>query len=278
MNYVVYRFRCTPPHPLGDLLAAELADIGFDSFVPTADGMEAYVPETLDNPDAVQAIADALTYLGTAAWNRDVIPHQNWNAQWEADYPMVWVDDRCVVRAPFHPQPRAGVLDLLIAPQMSFGTGHHATTRMALALLLELPLLGRRVLDMGTGTGVLAIASAKCGAAQVLAIDIDEWSVQNAIQNAALNHVQFPVEKGDVDRIYGMVFDVIIANINKNVLLQHLPAYATCLAPGGVLLLSGFFDADVPALLQAGTPLGFRQIDTRTDAHWAALKWIKEQA
>jgi ribosomal protein L11 methyltransferase len=276
MNYYAYRFHCNPRQPLSEILVSELADIGFESFVDTAEGVDAFVPENLDNEPAVREVADNLAYLGTMAYNRDFIPDQNWNATWEADYPVVTIGNRCIVRAPFHNVTEQYDLDLLITPQMSFGTGHHATTRHMLTYLLDEPLSGKAVLDMGAGTGVLAIAAMKLGAASAWAIDVDDWACRNAQENVALNHVNIRVDKGDATSIIGHFFDLILANINKNVLLSDISAYAKCLSPGGILMMSGFFDADVAEIISEADKYGLRHHTTRCDDHWAALKLIKE--
>ncbi len=275
MNYYAYRFHCNPLQPLSEILVSELADLGFDSFVDTTEGVDAFVAENLDDEAAVRDVADGLAYLGTLAYNRDFIPDQNWNAIWEADYPVVTIGRRCIVRAPFHKVTEHYDLDLLITPQMSFGTGHHATTRHMLTYLLDETLEGKSILDMGTGTGVLAIAAVKLGAANARAIDVNDWACRNAIENAALNQVNIHVDKGNADSIEGEVFDLILANINKNVLLNDIRTYAKCLSPGGALIMSGFFDADASDIISEGVLHGLKHVATKTDDHWAALKLIK---
>ncbi len=276
MNYYAYRFHCNPLQPLGEILVSELADIGFDSFVDTPEGVDAFVPEHADNEMAVRDVADGLAYLGTLAYNRDFIPAQNWNAVWEADYPVVTIEKRCIVRAPFHKTDDTYELDLLINPQMSFGTGHHATTRLMLTFILDEILAGKTLLDMGTGTGVLAIAAVKLGAAKAIGIDIDAWACRNALENAALNHVDIHVEKGDATLLGKEPFDYILANINKNILLADIQTYAHCLNKSGTLFMSGFFDADVFDIVAAADGCGLAHVSTQTEDHWAALKLIKK--
>lgn len=274
MNYFVYRFHCNPMQPLREILISELADLGFDSFEDTNEGVDAYICEEGDDETRVREVADSLAYLGVLAYNKEYIPHQNWNEKWESDYRPVEIGSRCIVRAPFHKPQKAYDLDLVIAPQMSFGTGHHATTRLMLELLLDTPMAGKRLLDMGTGTGVLAIATAKCGAADVRAVDIDQWACHNAVENAALNNVNIRVDKGDARILHGESYEIILANINRNVLLNDLPAYASAASPGCVLIMSGFFIADSDEIQKQACDTGFKMVEKRSDEPWAALKLI----
>lgn len=260
-----------PPQPATEIFIAALAEIGFESFEETETGVRAYVREAEWDPQAFEA----LPYLHSPAWEvsytLEAIETQNWNAVWEASYQPIRVGDRCVVRAPFHGEPEPPVeYDLVIAPKMSFGTGHHQTTWLMLSYILDLELGGRAVLDMGSGTGVLALLAACRGAGPVLAIDIDAWSYENCRENAERNgHPEIEALQGDASAIKGR-FDVILANINKNVLLADMPAYAAALNPGGQLLLSGFYRHDLADLQQAAAELGFEFVSDREKEQWVA--------
>lgn len=268
-----YSFRCHPRQPLTEILISELADAGFESFVDTPEGFEAYISTAEDGHIKVTAVVDQYAGLGVVEFEKHKIAGQNWNAQWEADYPVVKVDNLCTVRAPFH-QLQPGVdLDILVIPQMSFGTGHHATTWLMLYLLLHMDLRQKHVLDMGCGTGVLAIAAALRGAAHVLAIDIEDVAVENTLENTALNNVHVDVKKGGVEAIEGGPYDVILANINKNVLMADISGYKAALKAGGALLLSGFFGSDTDELKTAAADCGLVFDDLKTKDGWAALKF-----
>ncbi len=265
-----------PPQPATEIFIAALAEIGFESFEETETGLRAYVRESEWNPEAFAA----LPYLDSPAWKvshtLEAIETQNWNAVWEASYEPILVGDRCVVRAPFHPAPDPPVpYDLVIAPKMSFGTGHHQTTWLMLSFILDLELEGRAVLDMGSGTGVLAILAACRGAGPVLAIDIDPWSFENCRENAERNgHPEIEAVEGDATAIKGR-FDIILANINKNVLLADMPAYVSALNPGGQLLLSGFYRHDLNDLQQAAAKLGLAFVSDREREKWVAAHFRK---
>lgn len=265
-----------PPQPATEIFIAALAEIGFESFEETETGLKAYVRETDWDPGAFAA----LPYLNNPAWQvsytLETLETQNWNAVWEASYEPIRVGDRCVVRAPFHAEPDPPVpYDLVIAPKMSFGTGHHQTTWLMLSYLLDLELRGFSVLDMGSGTGVLAILAARMGAGPVLAVDIDPWSYENCRENAERNGVpRIEAVQGDASAIKGR-FDVILANINKNVLLADLPAYASALNPNGRLLISGFYRSDLEDLQRAAGELGLEPAGEREREQWVAALFHK---
>lgn len=275
-NYICYTFTCEPQQPAGEILTAELADIGFESFAEGESALEAYIPEATDDERAVERCVESLSTVGTIKYTRNVIAGQNWNATWEADYPPVRVGNAVIVRAPFHPAESGYETDVVISPKMSFGTGHHATTRLMLAFLAEIDLKGMRVLDMGCGTGVLAAAAMLRGSDFAKAVDIEDIAVENTRENAAHNNVQITVEKGGVEACAGEIFDVILANINKNVLRADMNAYAETMAPGGVLLLSGFFVTDADELIEAAGDCGLKFEAMRNEDGWASLKLNKQ--
>ncbi|MFN6075623.1 MAG: 50S ribosomal protein L11 methyltransferase, partial [Fluviicola sp.] len=206
-----------------------------------------------------------------------VIPHQNWNAEWEANFEPVVVDERLVILAPFHDiSSFQHESKIIIQPQMSFGTGHHQTTFLMSQYLLDLPEVPKKVLDMGTGTGVLAILAEFKGAEEILAVDIEPWSVENTKENAERNNCsKIKALEGDIEVTFGNKFGLILANINKNVLKAHLPSYASICETGGLLYLSGFFETDVAELTSEAKKVGFELVEVRTKETWASMKLIR---
>lgn len=278
MDYIELTINLSPRNPWAEILIAELADLGFESFIETENGLQAYAPETIGN---IAALLEETSLNNNEELTSEVetklIPHQNWNAQWEADFEPVVVDERLVILAPFHDQASfKNDLKIIIQPQMSFGTGHHQTTFLMSQYLLDLPEVPKKVLDMGTGTGVLAILAEKRGANEILAVDIEPWSVENTAENALRNHCQhIQALEGDIDAIVGAKFGIILANINKNVLKAHLPHYASLLDKNGLLYLSGFFTSDVEELTTCAAAVGFVLEEVREKETWASMKLIK---
>ena len=252
-----------------EILTAELAALPFESFATEADALKAYIPARA--LDACRQEVDALLRRYGLAGRYAEIPSQDWNALWEEEeFTPVAVDRRLLIRAPHHAPAGAGVMEAVIRPRMSFGTGHHVTTRLMARTLLDLGVAGRRGLDMGSGTGVLAIVAAKCGAAHVDAVDIDAGADANCRENIAANGVAGSVEPmlGDVARIAGRSYDFILANINRNILLRDMKAYSAALLPGGDLLMSGFLEADVPAVVAAAEAEGLHRVATASREGW----------
>jgi ribosomal protein L11 methyltransferase len=273
MNYFVYRFSCEPVKPTTEILTAQLAGLGFESFIDTEQGTDAYVPADSESESEVKALIETLE--GTVSYRREEIPEQNWNAQWEADYDPVCVEKKFRVRAPFHQIDASFEHDILIQPQMSFGTGHHETTWLMLNEMDTIEWEGRSLLDAGSGTGVLAISARKLGADRILAYDIEEWAYQNTIENIALNKMEFQVLKGDVSVIGQSTFGVVLANINKNVLLNDIPHFAKALEPKGYLFLSGFFKTDVDDLVAFAERHQLAKVAVQTKNDWALIKLVK---
>lgn len=239
-----------------EILTAFLADWPFESFETEPGVLKAYIPrERLI--DCKQQI-DALLADRGVQGRYVAIETQNWNALWESNFPAVDVEGRLRIRAPFHDPAPEGVMEVVLMPKMSFGTGHHATTWLMSRAVLDLGVAGRRGLDMGSGTGVLAIVAAKCGAEHVDAVDIDDWADENCRENIASNGVADRIEPmlGDVRRIAGRHYDFILANINRNILTADMAAYAATLSRGGDLVMSGFLEADVPAVTGRAAELG----------------------
>jgi ribosomal protein L11 methyltransferase len=262
------------PHSLGtELLLAQLSQTLCESFEETALGLNAYIR----SDDWSQFQIDSLELLSDPNFRISHsihrIPMENWNAQWEASFQPIVVGEY-TIRAPFHP-PKQTSYELIIEPKMSFGTGHHQTTRLMLESILELDVQGQKVLDMGCGTGILAIVAAQRGALHVDALDIEPWCVENTIENASRNHCgdKVVVSCGDIENTDSN-YDLIMANINRNVLLEHLPHYANKLRKGGTLLLSGFFESDVESLHEVCEQNNLTKISNAQLDPWMCLKYV----
>ncbi len=274
MDYIQYTFTITPPEPGSDILIALLADLGFESFTQNESGVDAYVQEEFENEGLVKEMSFKDF---TFSYIRTVIPKTNWNEEWEKNFNPVYVDDLVCIRAHFHPIAENIKHDIVITPKMSFGTGHHDTTWLVSKTMFSLDFKNKSILDMGCGTGILAILAKQLGATILLGIDIDDWSIENSIENAAINKASdIEFKKGDASILPSTeTFDIILANINKNVLKKDLPTYYTCLKKEGHLLLSGFFTADVEELKQLGLSIGFTFIESYHKNEWAVIKLKK---
>jgi ribosomal protein L11 methyltransferase len=269
----------SPKEPWTDILIAQLSEIGFDSFMDTETGVLAYINEA----DFQEENMQSETILGlesedfTAKISLEKIPHQNWNALWESDFHPVFVEDKLTIIAPFHDPKLVKGMGIIIQPQMSFGTGHHQTTWMMTKAMMEFTPIPEKVLDMGTGTGVLAILAEKLGATDITAIDIEPWSVENTIENLARNECTNSTSLcGDIELIDDKEFDLVLANINKNVLKKHLPSYASHLVNNGTLIISGFFETDVEELMEVASNESLVFVKKFTKETWAAIQFIKK--
>lgn len=283
--YLGYTFTITPLEPAREILIAELGYAGFESFVETATGCIAYIQKQEAFPDGniqFEKLLKAIQILQsdefTFEYSAQEIEQVNWNQEWEKHFDPIEVDGRCSVRAPFHEKPDTEY-DIIIEPKMSFGTGHHETTHMMIKHLLKLDLAGKKTLDMGCGTGVLAILAEKRGALPIDAIDIDNWCYLNSKENAARNEcAHITVKEGDAALLLDQKYDLIIANINRNILLQDIPAYAQCLENGGILLLSGFYTEDIALISEkCNTHDLFFQGNYERN-NWVACKFTKKQS
>lgn len=272
--YIEYRFTVKPKEPASDILIAELGEAGFESFVEEDDDVLAYIQKT----DWSTAILDDIYILQNSnfeiSYEYKEIAQENWNATWEQNFQPIIVDDICMIRAPFHEKIKVDY-DIVIEPKMSFGTGHHETTHMMLQHILQLDVKDKTVLDMGSGTGVLAILAGMRGATSIDAIDIDNWCYLNAKENVARNNMDFiSVYEGDVALLEGKKYDLIIANINRNILLADLPSYAKSLNEGGILLLSGFYTQDLEMISQKCTELELKFEKNLERNNWVAAKYV----
>lgn len=256
-----------------EILTAFLSELPFESFEYEDKVLKAYIPTPLSCED-VASIADILHHT---AYRSEEIKAQNWNAEWESHFEEVEIDNKVIIRAPFHtPRPEFGNLDIVIRPKMSFGTGHHATTRLMVKMLLGMDLSGKRILDMGSGTGVLAIVSAKLGADRVLAVEIDDMAEESVRENIEINGVSSIVRSvcGDARAIRGEAFDTILANINRNILLHDMGDYRATLTEGGRLIISGFLAEDVDILTSHAAQLGFVKGRHISHEGWQAVEFI----
>lgn len=259
-----------------DMLVDTLGNEGpYESFVETKDGLKAYVQATEYDPQFLVATSQAfplpLKYEAHEMEDRD------WNAEWEKNHEAALVKyngGSVYVRAPFHPHRTDVDYEIIIEPKMSFGTAHHPTTAMMLGYVAEIDVVGRRVLDMGCGTAVLAILAKMRGAAYVEGVDVDEWAYRNAQENAAANGVDIDLKLGDASLLNGQ-FDIVIANINRNILLADMERYAAVLNPGGTLLLSGFYRADEGVLIARANELGMTLASNKNIDGWSALELRK---
>lgn len=273
MNYIEYDFTVSPTEMGAEILMAELAEVGFDSFEDTPTGIKAYIPKDSWNEQILQDIYLLSNPEFTISYQITEIEQVNWNEEWEKNFSPIVVEDLCTVRANFHPVPNTRY-DIVITPKMSFGTGHHETTYMMLQQLLPLSLEGAKVLDMGCGTGILAIMAALRGAHDITAIDIDPWCVENATENVQQNNCSFiTIKEGDVSLIAGEQYNLILANINRNILLSDIPAYTQALLPQGLLLVSGFYEEDLPAIKEKCQEVGLTYLSHIERNRWVSAKF-----
>ena len=266
MNYVEVTFVVKPLIPARDILVAELAERGFESFVETDNGLMAYIQEPDFSPEKLENFEFEVEEFSST---HQLIQDQNWNAEWEKNFDPIEVDDRIVVRAPFH-EKKDVEFAIVIEPKMSFGTGHHATTFLIMQEMLGMEWTDKDVLDMGCGTAVLAILAEMKGADYIVAIDIDEWAYENSIENVERNNcTRIKCIKGGAEAIGEQSFDIILANINRNILTADAAKYIAAMNPGGEILLSGFYTMDIPVLLQSFP--GLTEISRRERNDWAMV-------
>jgi ribosomal protein L11 methyltransferase len=273
--YIAYEFSLSPRDPATEILIAELGDVGFESFVEHDNGVTAYIQKIEWNPN----ILDNLYVLGSnefiISFSYFEVIQTNWNKEWEKNFNPIQVDNLVSIRAPFHKNPSLK-FDIVIEPKMSFGTGHHETTHMMIQHLLALDLENKKVLDMGCGTGILAIFAEKKGAQPIDAIDIDNWCYQNSLENIqrnGCNHIT--VLEGDSSLLKQKKYDIIIANINRNILISDMKTYTECLNKNGILLLSGFYKEDVIIIENEVTKHGLSFENLLQKNNWVALKFMK---
>lgn len=272
--YIGYYFNVSPKEPATEILTAELGFAGFESFVETESGVTAYIQK----PDWNEGILDDVMILKNEEFSIEFryeeIEQVNWNEEWEKNFEAIIVDEKCTVRAPFHEVP-ATEYDIIIEPKMSFGTGHHETTHMMIQHILQLDLQDKSVLDMGCGTGVLAILAEMKGATQLDAIDIDNWCYINTLENIERNgRKHITAYEGNASLLIGKKYDVVIANINRNILLHDMKQYVACLNENGIVLLSGFYADDMPMITECCNDLGLKFVENYEKNNWVAVKFV----
>lgn len=274
MNYI--ELTVTTEDDFVEIIIAELAELGFDSFVETADGVQAYVPEPGFQDAAVKQLLEKYAEKTTISYSIKGIAQQNWNAEWEKHFEPIEVTDKVYVRAAFHAPNPDFEYNIVITPKMSFGTGHHETTAMVMELQLNIDHRNKTVLDVGTGTGILSILAAKLGASYVKAFDIDEWSVENTEENQQLNDIpNMNVRLGTIQDEPAAVYDLVLANINRNILLEEIPVYVTFMKPGGYLIVSGFYEQDKADIQAVAANYNLENTDSRNKNQWAAVVYRK---
>jgi ribosomal protein L11 methyltransferase len=272
--YLGYHFTVEPREPGSEILLAELGEKPFESFVETETGLIAYVQKDLWTEDILDGIYILNSPEFTVSFKMEEIDQVNWNEEWEKNFEPIDVDGKCHVRAPFHPKTEAE-FDIVIEPKMSFGTGHHETTHMMIQHLLEMEVNKLKTLDMGCGTAILAILAEMKGAQPIDAIDIDTWCYLNSIENAERNNCRhISVYEGDAALLKGRKYDLIIANINRNILLNDMQQYADCLNKDGILLLSGFYEEDIPFIDASCTEKGLTYVKKLQRNNWVSLKYV----
>ncbi|WP_107040359.1 50S ribosomal protein L11 methyltransferase [Brumimicrobium mesophilum] len=277
MNYIQITLDIKPRNPWKEIITQALAEIEFDSFTEEDQLLQAYVSEEHFNEEVFNALIQEYRAKEIEiSVNKTLIPSQNWNAVWESDYEPVTIEKKLLIRAPFHADDESFDLSIEIQPQMSFGTGHHQTTYLLTKHLLDVDFTDKKVLDVGTGTGVLGILAAQLGATSVFGTDIEEGAVENAIENCQRNKTEnFTIIKGDIDSVPAKEYDIVIANINKNVLKRHMSDYSNLIKDNGILFLSGFFETDIPELSSFAKTHHFETVATFSKETWAIIKLIK---
>lgn len=256
-----------------EILMAEIAEAGFDTFMETDKGFEAYVEEKNFNADLIDSIKEKYKEVNPLLFFYDQVKKQNWNEEWEKNLQPIIVDDRCLIRAEFHKIEKQYPYEIIITPKMSFGTGHHQTTYLMIQSQLDMNHINKRVMDAGCGTAILSIMASKLKAKEVEAFDIDEWSVINGTENIQNNHCpNIHIHQGKIaDMKFEGKFDIILANINKNILLAEMKSYAAFLNSDGQLLISGFYSHDIDDLLSEASKHGLTEVRRKERETWAAV-------
>jgi ribosomal protein L11 methyltransferase len=273
-SYLGFHFSVEPKELGSEILVAELGELPFESFIDSDSGIVAYIQKQFWTENILDDLHILTSPEFKVSYTIEEIVQVNWNEEWEKNFEAIDVEGMCHVRAPFHPITEAKY-DIVIEPKMSFGTGHHETTHMMIQHLLETDVAGKKTLDMGCGTAILAILAEMKGAQPIDAIDIDNWCYLNSIENAERNNCnQITVYEGDADLLKGKKYDLIIANINRNILLNDMKSYVDCLNKGGILLLSGFYNEDIPFIDASCSEKGLTYVKKLERNNWVSLKYI----
>lgn len=280
MNYIEAVFVCIPHDEIiTEVLSAELGEVGFESFVDTATGLTAYIQESLYDEETVEGVLNNFPLEAKITYTTSLIEGKDWNEEWEKNYfkPLI-IDDKCIIQSTFHKEPATYEYNIYIDPKMAFGTGHHQTTELMIREILNMDFAGKSVLDMGCGTAILAILASMRGADPILAIDIDEWAYDNAKENLDLNKASnVDVQIGGAELLTSdKTFDIVLANINRNILLNDIHVYASVLNADGVLFMSGFYTEDIPALTEECNKHSLTFVHSHNKDNWANVKFIKK--
>ena len=279
MNYIEVKIQITPCSEVStDLLSAFLGEIGFDSFVSFEEGLFAYIPSSLFDEDRMKRSFALVPVDCAIDYSVIEIPDRNWNEEWEKNYftPIV-IGNECVVHSSFHTDIPEVKYDILIAPKLSFGTGHQETTSTMMEMMLKTSFENKVVLDMGCGTAILSILASMRGAKSVTGVDIDEWAYENALENIQLNHISnMDILLGGSEQIAGKKYDIILANINRNVLLENMKIYSACMNENSELYMSGFYKEDIPVICEEANHCGL-VLETYTEKNrWVGTKFVKK--
>ena len=275
-SYLGFHFSVEPKELGSEILVAELGELPFESFIDSDSGIVAYIQKQFWTENILDDLHILTSSEFQVSYTIEEIVQVNWNEEWEKNFEAIDVEGMCHVRAPFHPKTEAKY-DIVIEPKMSFGTGHHETTHMMIQHLLETDVAGKKTLDMGCGTAILAILAEMKGAQPIDAIDIHNWCYLNSIENAERNNCnQITVYEGDADLLKGKKYDLIIANINRNILLNDMKSYVDCLNKGGILLLSGFYNEDIPFIDASCSEKGLTYVKKLERNNWVSLKYINK--
>ena len=277
MDYIEVTFKTEHDYPLTDILIAELSEIGFESFEENENFLKAYIPAEAYDNEKIKSIHILQSAQNKISFTKKRIKEQNWNEVWESNFQPVTIGNDVYVRAPFHKKAKDVKYEIIIEPKMSFGTAHHDTTSLMIEQMLDEKIEGKSVLDMGCGTGILSILAEILGASDVVAIDNDEWAYNNALENRRKNKCRkIDVRLGDAGALKDEMFDVILANINRNILLEDMKVYSGHLNDKGILLLSGFLIEDVELLKDEAKKTGLIFSSMMMKDEWIALRFIKE--
>ena len=275
-DFLQCTFVLQPIQPWSEVFIQDLGDLGFESFQWEGEKLLAYIDQESMKVQGLDEVIRSYRGRMDIQMSSAVVEKQNWNVEWESNYHPVRLDDRVLVRAHFHESASEVEHEIVITPKMSFGTGHHATTKMMMTGMFDIGFKAMSVLDVGTGTGVLAILAEKMGSTEVLAFDTDDWAVENARENAGINHCQYvSVEKAEIGHVERKMYNVILANINFNVIVKDMSLYNEFLSPGGDMLLSGFLVADADELMREAKALGLTEKNRMSMGEWACLHLTK---